>query len=113
MILCLRTKPGFFSYHPRAITIVDHFVTILSTYFPNARKSRVDAKTFVSLGNAVSRHGVSPYMIYRAKLGKGYAEIDYMYTHFPRTTFDSLLLENAKTRGDGEVVGRRAVQKSR
>lgn len=52
-------------------------------------------------------------MIYRAKLGKGYAEIDYTYTlpannvRFPR------LLENAKTRGDGEVVGRRAVQKSR
>lgn len=84
MILCLLVSSS--TMH----TIVDHFVTILSTYFPNARKSRVDAKTFVNLGNAVSRHGVSPYMIYRAKLGKGYAEIDYMYTHFPRTTFDSL-----------------------
>lgn len=46
--------------------------------------------TFVSLGNAVSRHDVSPYMIYRAKLGKGYAEIDYyIYIHIHTHTLPS------------------------
>ena len=75
--------------------------------------------TFVSLGNAVSRHDVSPYMIYRAKLGKEYAEIDY-YIYIHTHTHTSLeqrsipsLLENAKNQGDGGVVGRRAMQKFR
>lgn len=56
---------------------------------------------------------MSPYMIYRAKLGKEYAEIDYIHIHTLLESNVPSLLENAKNQGDGEVVGRRAMQKSR
>lgn len=45
MILSLRTKLGFFSYH-RSAHIVDHFARHDTYIFHTLRKSRVDGKTF-------------------------------------------------------------------